>query len=733
VNGNPFYRGEFKPENTSFRGQSLQNETFQYWDFKFIDFVDSEVRNCDFSFSNFSYTNLSSARFVNCNFSHVDLTGAIVETLILENCNLDGITSQKLEGEPRLLPSRWLLHNGYLVGPGADLSGADLSLIDLSDLDLSGFYLAHSRLYRAKSRNTFGSPELPACWSLRSGYLVGPGADLEGQDLSNLGFQDLDLSYASISFAKVENTNFANSTFEGIKSEHVVGAPSELPRGWIFREGRLIGPNVILGKANLTGTDLSGADLTGVDLSRCNLTQVKSGRIIRAPSALPSGWVFHQGYLIGPDANLSEADFSGKRFKGTNLSGATLVKSKLENAEFLRVNISQTDLRDANLTGLRTEDLVGEAKCLPDGWKKFKQYLVGPSANLSGADLTYVDFEDISLFDTNFYGTRLAGAKLDRANLTKVRSGRISGRPTSLPHSWSLVGGYLIGPHANLRQAKLDSLDLSGVNLSGVDLEYANLKGIRSGGIEGEPSNLPAEFALVSGYIVGPGVNLQDAIFEDIEFQEFKLRETNLSKSRFTNCTFIDVDFSDSNLESVNFLDCNFMGVIFTNTRLDKSYLENCSFSACDLSFTSFAGTKSQNVKMKDCILPPEHVVTHGMILGRGVNLSNLDLTALDFSHLDLSAADFSGACVCRANFTGANLVGSSFADCCAEETIFNHAKLRDIDFSGADLSLSRFDASRLKVPIRGKPVALPYNCRYSARSNWLVIYPFGTSELDSD
>ena len=97
---------------------------------------------------------------------------------------------------------------------------------------------------------------------------------------------------------------------------------------------------------------------------------------------------------------------------------------------------------------------------MPADWDVQNGFLIGPTANLTGADLT---------------GADLTGANLADADLTRVRSGGITGEPVALPAPWILRSGYLVGPSADLSGSDLGGLDLSSTNLSGADLSGADL------------------------------------------------------------------------------------------------------------------------------------------------------------------------------------------------------------------------------------------------------------------
>lgn len=86
--------------------------------------------------------------------------------------------------------------------------------------------------------------------------------------------------------------------------------------------------------------------------------------------------------------------------------------------------------------------------------------------------------------------------------LVFVQTGGITGTPKGLGSSdRKLIGGYLFGPQANL----------SGADLNGLDLSQAVLTWVRSGGIRGTPSALPAGWKLIAGYLMGSGADLTDA------------------------------------------------------------------------------------------------------------------------------------------------------------------------------------------------------------------------------
>ena len=187
----------------------------------------------------------------------------------LRGATLDGVKSGNLKYRIGFtpLPPYWQLINGYLIGPGANLTGAHLlqtgatltGNLTGADLNLRG-----ATLDAVKSGGITGDAfTLASNWQLIDGYLIGPGADLTDADLSGADLIGADLRGA---------------TLDGVKSGGITGDGSTtLPTNWQLIDGYLIGPGADLTDADLSGVDLSGVDLSGADLTNATLTNVKSG------------------------------------------------------------------------------------------------------------------------------------------------------------------------------------------------------------------------------------------------------------------------------------------------------------------------------------------------------------------------------------------------------------------------------------------------------------------------
>ena len=385
------------------------------------------LRNADLTNADLINADLTGADLTGANMTAAILNGAVLTDAILTGVNLDvaafgvpvilsGVRSGGITGQVDQLPPRWRLTGGYLIGPGANLTGADLSYVDLSDTFLNGANLTNVNLSYAT--------------------LTGSGADLTG------------------------------TTLTGVQSGSINSSQLILPPGWQLVVGYIIGPGANLTGANLMDVDLTNADLSGADLS---------------------------------GANLSGANLTGATLTGADLTAANLTAANLTNAILTGAILTGADLDGADLTGVTSGSITELPPTLPTNWLPINGYLIGPGANLTGADLNNADMYSVDLTGANLTGADLnganllvakltgadlTGADLDGANLTGVTSGSVTGMPSTLPTNWQLINGYLIGPGANLDGANLDGADLTGVTsgsitgmpslLTGADLRTGN-------------------------------------------------------------------------------------------------------------------------------------------------------------------------------------------------------------------------------------------------------------------
>jgi uncharacterized protein YjbI with pentapeptide repeats len=284
-----------------------------------------------------------------------------------------------------------------------------------------------------------------------------------------------------------------------------------LPKDWIILRGILLGPT-----ANLDGVtqDFSDADgkamsFTGIDLREASLNFVAMKGISGAPQ-LPINWKVVEGYLVGPTAFVDYSKIkdlsviaqenlpAGFKKIGNSVAGPNMAITNFRPRELLNIDLSgssftNSDLSATRMTNVRAVNVSFDQMRVPRGWRYVTLpgggYLAGPSANLSGLDLSYSNLSDMDLLNAD-----LSGAQ-GRFILVNDR--------TRLPKGWKVLAGILFGPSADLSGVNLSNLDLSNL-----DLSKANLDGARGVNIRKEPSELPDDWKIIRGNLVGPSANL---------------------------------------------------------------------------------------------------------------------------------------------------------------------------------------------------------------------------------
>jgi uncharacterized protein YjbI with pentapeptide repeats len=577
--------------------------------------------------------------------------------------------------------------------PGVDWSGCDLGTRDLTDANLAGANLTGANLSGTtltgvSSGNIIGTPSaLPTNWQLVGGYLLGPDADLAGVSLRFVNIKDgVDLSGADLSGADLW--------------------------GFVLWNGNLSGAN--LTGANLTYADIRYTPLTNATITNANLesvallyddlTGVVSGGLVGTPFQVfttPEGfWRVLNGQLVNAVTDLSLIDFTNSDLRGSNFSGYDLTEVDFSGSDLSASNLSGAtvtgaDFRTATLTGVSSGGIVGTPVGLPVSWHLSGGYLLGPTADLSGANLTGFDLSSFDLSGANLTGATLTNANLSGtsllgANFTGIISGGIVGVPASLPTDWALGGGYLFGAGADLHGkdlagADLSDVDLHGTNFAGADLTNvdftgsnlsgssfvgatvtgttflgADLTAIQSGGMVGSVTALPPSWAQIDGYFVGPGANLTGA------------------------------DLSGADLT----------GVELTNSNLTSVELQGADITGTDLTGATLTGVRSGSIAGPPSALPTGWTLVDGYLIGSGADLSgedlrtfavrNWNLTGVNLSNANLSGLDLHGLDLTRdravniagANLTGANLSGASLRFV----NIQSGTNFSGADLSGADL-----------------------------------------------
>jgi uncharacterized protein YjbI with pentapeptide repeats len=521
------------------------------------------------NFSNVVLTATVGTATVNgANFANATLSNANLGSLNLGSSSISGVRSGGTGGTP-VLPSGWFLSQGYLVGPSANLSGlnltgvsfagitgltginlqnSNLTNVNFSNASLLGFNLAGTNLTGTNFTNAnlngiiSGSitatvaPTLPTGWTLTNGYLIGPGADLTGASLAGVNLSNRALNTTKFANATLTNANLSGAVLTSGVFTSANLSNANLSNAWL-KNANLT--SATLNGANLSNVSLLGATLTSASFSNATLTKVASGSLVStAAPTFPSGWGLVGGYILGPSADLTNANLANANFGTFNLSSATL-------------------------TGVQTGAANG-SPTLPSGYRMIGGYLVGPGVNLTNANLGGQNLGSLSLNGTVLTGASLGGANLSANNLSGIVTGSLTSTP-SLPSGYSVKGGYIVGQGVNLTNANLGTANLTNVNLqgstlSGTNLSNTTLTGVISGSVSGFPQ-LPSGWTISNGYLIGKGANLNGATLSGVDVNGFDLTGTN-----FTNAQLQGVNFTNANLTNAAMSGANLGPIPVTTT-----------------------------------------------------------------------------------------------------------------------------------------------------------------------
>ena len=635
--------------------------------------------NCNLIGANLSNDNLKKANFTNANLGGANLSGTILTGATFTGANLGGVTSGgiTLSGTPGL-PSGWNFADGYLFGPGTNLANASISAVSFDKLNLSGANLKGISINGSSSlTNTNFS-----------------GANLQGASMNSDDFTGSNFQGANLTGANTNSDNFTGSNFQGanltgmffyfdtlngVTSGGITGARGILGpynsgtanpnnssysgqvsvyNGYLFGGGANdagvsfagdgFGSNPDLSNTNLAGASFSGDTLTGANFSNDVLTGV---------------------------------DFTGASLVGGTFRGADLTNAKLAGANFKNADMGSlgsqgltelkgTDWSTVTMTGLMSGAIDSAPSKLPAGWIFTNGFLVGPSANLSGQDLTGLNLTTANVAGINFTGAILTSANLNGLDLSTVTLAGVTanslvGTPAALPTNWLILQGTLFGPGANVESASLDKLNLSGANLKGITFQLSSLTN--------------TNFS---------GANLQGASMNSDDFTGSNFQGANLTGANTNSDNFTGSNFQGANLTGMFFYFDTLNGVTSGGITGARGILGPYNSGTANPNNSSYSGQVS---------------VYNGYLFGGGANDAGVSFAGdgfgsnPDLSNTNLAGASFSGDTLTGANFSNDVLDGADFSNSALNAATFDQASLNDVIFSGATVQNSTFGTAVVK------------------------------------
>lgn len=306
-------------------------------------------------------------------------------------------------------------------------------------------------------------------------------------------------------------------------------------------------------------------------------------------------------------------------------------------AEVLRARDAGTSLAHRDLTGA---DLAG--------------------LDLSGSDLTGAFLEAANLRGARLDGCRLVGAVLARANLEEARLEGVDAAEANFGRArlrrTDFRGADLRRAHfseADLVDVRLEEAMIEGSFWMATKVQGGRFRGVRASG-------------LVAMHLDWSGVDLREAVLDDVVLIESTLRGANLGRASLKQACFVTVDATDANFDEVQ-------GESFRVVH--ESTLDGASFRRARLVRATFRGASL-----------------------RAVRFDEADLSSADVSEARLDAARLERVVApklmaVRTHFEEASLYGADL-----REAVLQKAYLQGTDLSRSHLfraDLFRIHTSR--------------------------------------
>ena len=479
------------------------------------------------------------------------------------------------------------------------------------------------------------------------------GVQWSGCDLSGANLAGANMSGGDLSSSDLTGANLAGADLSGIN----FGSATLTSAG--------------LANADLTNANLAQATMSGADLNGATLTGVTSGLAYAMPApTLPANWIFVNSgpgrlYFAGPGANLQNAYLTY-----ANLGGGDLQNANLAGASMAHATITGADFTGATLTGVSSGYLTGAPVNLPANWQALSGYLVGPAANLSYAGLSGLNLSGADLLGVNLTSAALIGTDLNNADLASA----------------TLAGANVSS--ATLAGANLSGASLAGANLSGASLAGANLTAVRSSGITGTPAALPAGWSVTGGFLIGPGADLHGASLASLDLIGADLSGANLASADLIRATLTGANLASANLTSAAADYATLTNAVFTGANLTGADLSSATMTGANLRTAILTGALGSGLVGSPASLPAHWSIRSGYLFGprAGTNLTDISLAGLNLSGVDLSGMTLLRTNLRHANLTGANLTKASLIG-----TVFSYANLTKANLTGATVSSAVF------------------------------------------
>lgn len=315
----------------------------------------------------------------------------------------------------------------------------------------------------------------------------------------------------------------------------------------------------------------------------------------------------------GERKSWSGRDLSGLSLRYVILQNYDFMKCVLENVDFTGADLTNSILRDVDLTSIKyNEHTIWEnakynfATKFPKEFnpRKYSMKLYLKEENLEGCMLKEKDMSEAILIKTNLHRADLEMTKLEKANLkeTVLKAANLKGA--------ILKEVYLF--RTNFESAILEGAIIQPSFFNNINLKYANLK----------------------------GANLENIKYDD---------ETKWTEARYDLDTKLPKDFNPKDHGMI----LDLRGDNLRNMDLRGKDLSNALLQGAHLEHAHLEGANLKNANLKNANLKKANL--------EGANLFRANLEGAKLSGANLEGANLFGANLFGANLVGANLVVAKY------------------------------------------------------------------------
>ncbi|WP_435363532.1 pentapeptide repeat-containing protein [Haloarchaeobius sp. DYHT-AS-18] len=507
-----------------------------------------------------------------------------------------------------------------------------------------------------------------------SGLSLSTGTSFAGASL--LGSQLKACRGAEINFSDtvLHDANFTEAALRDGTFHSAVGTTID------FREADLSG--TCLDEAQMRKCRFEGSDLSGVHAHNFNGNSSS----------------FADSFVV--DSKFTNAEFRDCDFARAKLNGAEITESILEDSELERIECNDASFNDSKIADVRAHEIMGravkfrnttlESVHITDGELRRSEFIDSEGSDVSlaecdlrGTDLSRAKISSINLSQSKLNGSNLSNATFSDATLTGAHLKEADLSNVKLKQA-TLSDVILTG--ADLREAQFQEANLVGAELKHVDLHYTSFRNSelqRSEISGGSDENESSHAIFIGAYL--EGAKIFEIDFEDAKFSDGNLSECCISASTFNSCEFSEAELSDCVLEECEFVDCDFKQANLANIDTEDVRLEDVSLEGASLCGADLSGAELSGVSF------------HGASLEE-VDLSGAELTNCDFSRATLDSCVLEGARADKdTSFTGASLVGATCRKAKFRGVDLTEASLLDCNFRMGDLREATLEATLLE------------------------------------